>query len=68
MLVARAAVLVVGVGIVVWTLASSVQTVVLPRSSRSLLTRVHFAVLRRIFDALARPSRSFAVRDRIIAK
>jgi hypothetical protein len=66
-LVLRAAVLVAGALLVVWTLASAVQTVVLPRATSSLLTRVHFRTLRGIFDRLARPSRSFATRDRIMA-
>jgi hypothetical protein len=41
--------------------------VVLPRASSSILTRGHFLTLRRLFDAVATPSRPFAVRDRIMA-
>jgi hypothetical protein len=66
-LVVRIGVLVVGVAVVVSTLASAVRTVVVPRATQSWLTRVHFLTLRRVFDVLARPSRSFVVRDRVMA-
>ena len=66
-LAVRVAAFVAGALLVVWTLASAVQTVVLPRATSSVLTRVHFRALRRVFDGLARPSRSFATRDRVMA-
>lgn len=56
-----------GVAVVVWTLGSAIKTVVLPRATSSVLTRATFIGVRRVFDLLAPPSRSFAVRDRILA-
>jgi hypothetical protein len=52
---------------VLWTLASAVKTVVVPRAYATTLTRLHFRSLRWIFDHFARPSLPFARRDRIMA-
>lgn len=67
MIVAEVAAVVAGVLLVVWTLGSAIKTVVVPRAYQSSLTRVHFVVWRRIFDLVARPSRSFAARDGVMA-
>lgn len=67
MLAVRIAVLLAGAVVVLWTLSSAIQTVVLPRSAASTLTRVHFLALRRVFSLFASPSRSFAKRDRVMA-
>lgn len=53
--------------VVLWTLSSAVKTVVLPRASASVLTRLHFRLIRVVFDGLAAPKRSFARRDAVMA-
>jgi hypothetical protein len=63
----RVAVGAFGAIIVIWTLVSAIQTVVVPRDVPVTLTRVHFRVIRRIFDLFARPSRPYLERDRILA-
>lgn len=67
MIVGQVAAVVAGALLVVWTLASAIKTVVVPRAYQSSLTRVHFITWRRIFDLVARPSRSFAARDAVMA-
>src|SRR6266545_4578318 len=56
-----------GVALVLWTLASAVRTIVLPRASAVVLTRVHFRTLRRLFDVIAPDTQPFERRDRILA-
>ncbi len=56
-----------GVVLVLMTLYSAISTFVLPRSSRSLVTRVVFTVLRRLFDPLLRAAKTFERRDAIMA-
>jgi hypothetical protein len=56
-----------GVVVVLGTLGSALKTVVVPRAYQARLTRLHFLGLRRLFDLFAKPSRSFAVRDRVMA-
>lgn len=56
-----------GLLLVLWTLLSALKTVVVPRAYVSSLTRTHFVVLRRMFDLLASPRRSFEARDRVMA-
>jgi hypothetical protein len=58
---------VAGVTMVVGTLSSALKTVVVPRAYPARLTRAHFLTWRRVFDAIARPNRSFVVRDRVMA-
>lgn len=67
MVIVRVLAVVGGVALVVWTLVSALKTVVVPRAHLSILTRVHFATLRRAFDAVASRQRSFAFRDRVMA-
>jgi hypothetical protein len=52
---------------VLGTLSSALKTVVVPRAYPARLTRAHFLAWRRVFDLIARPSRSFTVRDRVLA-
>jgi hypothetical protein len=66
-IVARVVAVVLGVSLVVWTLATVIKTVVVPRAFITVLTRVHFVATRKIFNLFARPSRSFAARDRVMA-
>ncbi len=56
-----------GVVVVLWTLMSALQTVVVPRATPVTLTRVHFRVIRQAFDLTARPSRGYDTRDRVLA-
>lgn len=49
------------------TLMSAIRTVVLPRAQQVRITRLVFSVLRVVFDRMARPSRPFDERDRIMA-
>ena len=58
---------VIGAIVVVRTLLSAVRTVVLPRAEKAWLTRVHFVMVLQVFRLLARPSRPFSDRDRIMA-
>jgi hypothetical protein len=52
-----------GVVLILWTLASAVRTVVVPRALIPTLTRFHFVGLRKVFNLFARPGRSFDRRD-----
>jgi hypothetical protein len=67
MIVLRIAVFLIGLAVVGNTLMSAIRTVVLPRAQQVRITRFIFAGLRIIFDWLARPSRPFDERDRIMA-
>ena len=49
------------------TFLSAVKTVVVPRATSQLLTRVAFTGMRSLFERLAPASRPFAERDRILA-
>ena len=67
MIVARVAAAVAGAVVVLWTASSAIKTVVLPRASLSVLTRLHFRTIRFVFDRLASPKRPFAKRDAVMA-
>ena len=67
MIVGRIAAVVAGAVVVLWTLSSAIRTVVLPRASSSVLTRLHFRSVRVVFDLLASPKRPFAKRDAVMA-
>ncbi len=67
MIVAQVLAVVAGVALVVWTLASAVKTVVVPRAFITILTRAHFVAIRKVFNLFAGPKRSFETRDRIMA-
>jgi hypothetical protein len=56
-----------GVLVVLAALISALKTVVLPRAELSLTTRLLFVMLRKVFDRIASPRRSFAFRDRVMA-
>jgi hypothetical protein len=57
----------VGTALVVAVLVSSIETVVVPRAYQTMLTRLHFVVLRRVFGLFARPGQPFERRDRVMA-
>jgi hypothetical protein len=63
----RVAAFVAGMLLVVLTLYSALSTFVLPRSARSLITRVVFTQLRAIFKFLVRFTQSYRRRDAILA-
>ncbi len=67
MLVVRIAVALVGAVLVLWILSSAIRTVVLPRASASVLTRLHFRLMRAVFDLFASPKRPFEKRDAAMA-
>jgi hypothetical protein len=56
-----------GALLVVWTLASALQTVVVPRATPIALTRIHFRTVRRLFDLVAVRSQVYETRDRVLA-
>jgi hypothetical protein len=56
-----------GVSLVVWTLASAVRTVVVPRAVIPSLTRFHFVGLRKVFGLFTRPQRPFESRDSVMS-
>lgn len=66
-LVAEVAAVLAGAALVLWTLASAIRTIVVPRALPVALTRVHFRALRRVFDVIARPARSYETFDRVLA-
>jgi hypothetical protein len=67
MIFAQVMAVLAGVALIAWTLLSAIKTVVVPRAYQSALTRIHFVVLRRVFNLMASPSRSFVDRDRAMA-
>jgi hypothetical protein len=67
MLALRVLVAVLGAVLVVWTIGSAIKTVVLPRADSSVLTRALWIGIRRLFDTIAGPKRSFEHRDRVLA-
>jgi hypothetical protein len=67
MIVARVAACVAGIALVLFTVASAIKTVVVPRSIPSWITRRLFRTMRRAFNLVAHPKRSYANRDRILA-
>lgn len=59
--------IVIGVTLVVATLDSAIRTFVLPRGATSVITRYVFLVLRKVFDLIIRPVRTYEGRDRVMA-
>jgi hypothetical protein len=64
---AHVAAAVAGTLLVVVTLVSALETVVVPRAGVTRLTWAHFVSIRRVFDAVAHPGRDFLARDRMLA-
>lgn len=58
---------VAGLAVVLATVLSALQTVVVPRAVSSFITRAVFLSIRRVFDFAAHERRSFAARDRLLA-
>jgi len=56
-----------GVALVIAAVSSVVRTVVVPRAIGSVVTRVVFSGVRRVFDIVGSPRRPFEVRDRVYA-
>ena len=65
--VADVAMVSAGVALIVIVLDSALRTFVLPRGARTPLTRAVFVLLRRFFDLMARPAKTYDRRDRIMA-
>ena len=66
-LVGRVAAVLAGALLVLWTLGSAIQTVVVPRASQVALTRLHFRGLRSLFDLFTRSRQSYELRDSVLA-
>lgn len=66
-ILARVVAFVAGVYIVLATLASSLQTVILPRAVQSRLSRVIFLSLRNLFDLAAGRNATYERRDEVLA-
>ncbi len=66
-MVVHAGAALVGGLVVLLTLVSALQTVVVPRAGVTRLTWAHFIWIRQVFNALAHPRRDFVPRDRILA-
>ena len=64
---AQVVAVVAGTLLVVWTLASAVKSVVVPRGVIPSITRVHFVSIRKLFNIFAGPSRPYETRDRVLA-
>jgi hypothetical protein len=62
----RTAVFILGLSLVFGTFLSALSTFVLPRSARSQLNRFVFASMRRAFEVLMKPARTFEQRDAIM--
>ncbi|HRB05146.1 MAG TPA: hypothetical protein PLP26_17355, partial [Ilumatobacteraceae bacterium] len=58
---------VVGLVLVVGTLASALKTIVVPRGYASWLTRIHFTAWRQVFGWFSGPRQPYATRDRVLA-
>ncbi|MCU1361215.1 MAG: hypothetical protein JWN99_2504 [Ilumatobacteraceae bacterium] len=56
-----------GICLILTTLTSALKTVVVPRAYQTRLTRIHFIWLRKVFDLVARESRTYDQRDRAMA-
>jgi len=56
-----------GVALVLWALLSAMKTIVLPRAEASIVVTGLFINLRRVFDLVCSPKRSYAFRDRVMA-
>lgn len=57
----------VGLAVTLAVFDSALRTFVLPRGASSVLARMIFVGLRRVFDLLAREGRSYEARDRVMA-
>ena len=67
MIVLRVVATVGGVALVLWALLSAMKTIVLPRAEASIVVTGLFINLRRVFDLVCSPKRSYAFRDRVMA-
>ncbi len=67
MLILRIVVFLAGAYVVANTVLSAVRTFVLPRAVQVFISRTVFVGVRRLFRLLARPSRPYAFRDRVMA-
>ena len=67
MMVVRVLAVIGGLAVVVGTFFSAIKTVVVPRATSSVLTRVVFVATRRVFELVAHERRSFTDRDRVLA-
>src|SRR5215469_1979818 len=57
----------VGIALILIVFDAALRTFVLPRGVVPLVTSEFFRILRRVFDAFARESKSYETRDRVMA-
>ena len=67
MIVLRVVATVGGIALVLWAVLSAMKTIVLPRAEASIVVTALFINLRRVFDVICSPKRSYAFRDRVMA-
>jgi hypothetical protein len=58
---------IVGLLVIVRTVMSAIRTFVVPRGDNDALSRISFRAIRTVFDAIAKPSRPYEYRDRVMA-
>jgi hypothetical protein len=63
----RVVVFAVGLAVVIWALGSAITTVVLPRGSRSIISRVVFGAVGGVLDLIARKVGTYERGDRVLA-
>jgi hypothetical protein len=56
-----------GISVILRVVVSAVRTFVVPRGDNDGLTRVAFLVIRKAFNVVAPPTRSYEARDRVLA-
>ena len=66
-LILKLIVFVLGLLLVMQTIASAIQTFVLPRGATDFITGAVFRFIRWCFDLLLKPTKNYATRDRFMA-
>ena len=67
MILLQIAAFIAGLALVVWTVISAVETLVLPRSAPDLITRLVFVNVRRLFNLRLKHLKTYRERDRLMA-
>jgi hypothetical protein len=67
MILLRVPIFLLGITLIIWSLYSAVQTLVLPRSTQDKLTRILFDVILAIFSIGLRRFHTYTQRDRLMA-
>ena len=67
MIAVRYGVFFAGTVLIGWTLLSAIRAVVLPRGDVVLLSRIVFVNVRRVFNLLTKPAKTYEQQDRVMA-